>query len=166
MPITPKLSKFMFPSLNRKFFTRIMIVAAMAYIIFSHIMMPLRIQGFSMEPTYQNGRVNFCFMLWDWFEKPERGDVVFIRFAGRKVMLLKRIIAFEGETVEFRDGVLFLNGNKLYEPYIRLPCNWNMESKKVDINHLYVIGDNRSVPMDEHDFGQVSVQRIEGVPVW
>lgn len=119
-----------------------------------------------MEPTYHNGSINFYLRLRYLYSKPTRPHVVVIRFAGKKVMLLKRVVAVEGETVEFRQGKLFINGNVIDEPYVRFPCDWNLSPRLVEKNRVYVVGDNRNVPIEKHDFGQVSIDRIMGVPLW
>jgi len=72
-----------------------------------------------MEPIYRNGRFNFCWRPGNTGKKPDRFDIVIIRLAGRKVMLLKRVVAFGGETVEFRQGQLYINGKLLDEPYVK-----------------------------------------------
>ncbi len=66
-----------------------------------------------MEPTYRSRGINFCWRLRYLFSKPKRHDVVVVRFAGSKVMLLKRVVGLEGERVEFRDGKLFVNGSPI-----------------------------------------------------
>ncbi len=113
-----------------------------------------------------NGTFNFCFRLRYIFSNPERHDVVTIRLAGQKVMLLKRVVALEGDIVEFRNGKLFVNGKMTNEAYVRYPSDWNLPPRKVDKNHIYVVGDNRNVPIHIHQFGQTSVNRIIGVPLW
>ncbi|OPZ74051.1 MAG: hypothetical protein BWY82_00876 [Verrucomicrobia bacterium ADurb.Bin474] len=55
-----------------------------------------------------------------------------------------------------------MDGVAVTEPYVLLPCDWNLESRVVDPGHFYVIGDNRSVALDQHVFGQVSRGRITG----
>lgn len=92
--------------------------------------------------------------------------MVLVRFAGKNVMLLKRVVALEGETVEFRDGKLFVDGIELDEPYARYPCNWDLSPRQVKRGFVYVVGDNRNVPMEQHNFGQASLERILGVPLW
>jgi signal peptidase I len=113
-----------------------------------------------------NGDFNFCFRLRYIFSKPERHDVVAIRLAGKKVILLKRVVALEGEVVKIQKGALFVNEKKIDETYVHFPSNWNLSPRKVDKNHVYVIGDNRSVPIHVHHFGQTSIDRIIGVPLW
>ncbi len=156
------LKRFLFPKLTKRFFIRLTIIVASAYVVFGHICVPMRIAGLSMEPTYQNGGFAFYWRLKYLFSKPERGDVVTVSLAGRSIMYLKRIVAFEGEIVEFRDGKLFVNDEELNEPYIKKSCDWNQSPVKVEEGYLYVVGDNRSVPFGMHQCGQVEERRIKG----
>ncbi len=113
-----------------------------------------------------DGEFNFCFRFQYTLSSPEREDVVVIRLAGKKVMLLKRVVALEGDMVEFRKGELHVNGKNIVETYVRYPSNWNLPPRKVDKDHVYVVGDNRNVPIDMHQFGQTSMNRIIGAPLW
>ena len=113
-----------------------------------------------------NGGFNFCFRMRYICSKPERHDVVAIRLAGEKVILLKRVVALEGDIVEFRNGVLFVNKERIDERYVRYRSDWNLSPRKVNRNHVYVIGDNRDVPIRVHQFGQTSIERIIGAPLW
>ena len=81
-------------------------------------------------------------------------------------MLLKRVVASEGDTVEIKNGILLVNQTKVDEPYVRHPSDWNLALRRVDPGHVYVIGDNRSVPMHVHQFGQTPLNRIIGAPLW
>jgi signal peptidase I len=166
MAVNKKIRQFFFPSLTPKFLIRISSVALVAYLFFGHLCIPLVIKGFSMEPNYRDGSINFC---WKWhslFSKLTRHQVVAVRLAGTKVMLLKRVIAFEGERVEFRQGKLFVDEREIDEPYVRYPCNWNLPPRQVEKGCVYVVGDNRSMPIENHVFGQTSMKRIVGVPLW
>jgi signal peptidase I len=166
--MTPKnrLRQFFFPSITPKFLLRVVGVALSAYLVFSYVLIPIHIQGSSMEPTYHNGSINFCWTLSALFSKPQRHGVVAVRLAGHKVMLLKRVVALEGEWIEFRHGKLFVDGNTIEEPYVRYPCDWNLSSRQVEPGSVYVVGDNRSMPIGDHYFGQASIKRIVGVPLW
>ena len=166
MSLKTNFKHFFFPSITRQYLFRILFVAIFALIFFSFICLPFRIKGHSMEPTYMNGDFNFCFKLRYIFSKPERYDVVAIRLAGEKVILLKRVVALEGDVVEIQKGALYVNEKKIDETYVRNPSDWNLSPRKVDKSHVYVVGDNRSVPIDVHHFGQTSIDRIIGVPLW
>ena len=89
-----------------------------------------------------------------------------IRFAGNKAMLLKRVVALEGERVEFRHGKLFVDEKEIDEPYIRYLCVWELPPRKVEKDCVYVVGDNRDMPIEDHLFGQASMKRMVGVPLW
>ena len=119
-----------------------------------------------MEPTYHDGGFNFCSKLSYLFSKPRRFHVVAVRLAGDRVMLLKRVIALEDERVEFREGVLFVDSERVSEPYLRYPCHWNLTPRQVEKGCVYVVGDNRNMPMENHVFGQVEVKRVVGRVVW
>ena len=160
------LQKFLFPELTLKFFLRVSVIIITSVILFTYIFIPFRINGFSMTPTYKNGGFNFCFTLRYLFSSPKPFDVVTIRLAGSRVMLLKRIVATQGETVEFKNGYLYINGKKVGEPYVTRRQQWNLAPRLVKRNHVYVVGDNRNVPMKMHDFGQTPVYRIIGAPLW
>lgn len=161
-----RLSRFLFPSITKKFLIRITCVAVLAYLFFGHVCIPLFIQGHSMEPTYHSGGFNFCWRLKYHYSAPQRHDVVVIRMAGQKAMLLKRVVALGGERVEFRDGRLHVNGKEIEEPYVRYPCDWNLSPRQVEKDCVYVVGDNRGMPMENHYFGQTPAKRIMGVPLW
>lgn len=119
-----------------------------------------------MEPTYRDGSFNFCFRLQYLFSVPKRHDVVTIRLAGESVMLLKRVVGLPGDVVEFKNGRLLINGKPLKEPYLVSPSDWNLAPRSVKPGYIYVVGDNRSVPIQTHQFGQTPVKRIAGAPLW
>jgi signal peptidase I len=160
------IRNFLFPAINRKFLIRVAIVTISAWMIFTYLLIPFRVKGYSMAPTYGNGEVNFCWTLRYMFSPPKRYDIVTVRYAGTRVMLLKRVIALEGESLEFKDGRLYINGREIKEPYVKGKYDWNLPQRTVKPNHVYVAGDNRNVPMKTHDFGQADVNRIVGAPLW
>ncbi len=159
--------RFLLPPLNRAYLLRLAATAAIAWIFFGHICIPALINGDSMYPTYKNRAFLFCWRPRYWFAKPKHGDVVMLRIAGRKVMLLKRIVALPGDTVAFRKGVFLLNGEEPDVPWARpSECDWELEPRTVRPGHVYVVGDNRAMPMDQHEFGETAMARIAGAPVW
>ncbi len=166
MDLKQGVRKFLFPAFNRKFLIRVLIVAVCAHLFFAYICLPFQIRGRSMEPTYRDGGFNFCWRPRYLFSGPERFDVVAVRLAGKRVMLLKRVVALAGETIEFRDGKILVDGKEITEEYIRRPCDWNLPPRLVGENRVYVVGDNRDVDMERHDFGQTSINRIMGAPLW
>jgi signal peptidase I len=135
---------------------------AAAVIVFKFILLPIRVQGISMVPTYKNGGVNFVNRLAFLWHEPQRGDVVAIRYAGENVMLMKRVVGLPGETVAFEGGRLVIDGHVMYEPYVKLPCSWEVETKTMRPNEYYVVGDNRSMAPLDHEKGGAARERIVG----
>ncbi len=77
-------------------------------------------------------------------------------------MLLKRVVALEGETVEFRQGELYVDGKLIEEPYVRYRSNWQLPPRTIESGHVYVVGDNRGTPMARHKFGEINIDRVVG----
>lgn len=161
-----RLREFFFPKLTPIYFVRVALVSAVAYLFFAFVLTPFFVRGHSMEPTYEDGAFDFCFKARYLFSGPERGDVVGLKLAGERVILLKRVVGLGGDTVEFRQGRLFVDGREVAEPYVRGPCDWNLPPRRVENGCVYVVGDNRSMPMEGHDFGQTSENRVMGAPLW
>ena len=160
------VKKFFFPKLTRRYLLRLAVVSVVAIIVFKYVLIPFSVQGESMAPTYVTGSFNFCFTLRYLFSAPKPPDVVAVALAGTSVMLLKRVVATEGQSVAFRDGKLFVDDKPIYEPYVSGQSDWNILPAIVKPGHVYVIGDNRSVPAEKHNFGQTPVTRIAGAPLW
>jgi signal peptidase I len=129
------------------------------YFIFKFIVLPVRIEGNSMYPTYHDWGINFVNRLSYRHTLPQRGDVVGIRMAGPSVMLMKRIVGLPGETVAFDNGHLIVNGAEIPEPYMKnhsyAPY---MSPVTLGPNEYYVIGDNRP----NSDQGRIDRDRIMG----
>lgn len=77
-------------------------------------------------------------------------------------MLLKRVIGLPGEMLEFRQGILYINGKQVQEPYVQYHSSWNLPPRKIKAEHVYVVGDNRGTSMSRHRFGQVEIKRVLG----
>lgn len=162
MAISKKVKNFFFPSINRRYLRRLLFLGLSAYLIFSYLLIPLRIEGHSMEPTYHDGSFSFCWTMKYLYTEVERFDVVTVRYSGRSVMLLKRVVALPGDTLEFRKGLLYINGEQVEEPYVHHRSPWNLAPRKIEQGHVYVVGDNRGTKMSRHRFGQVKIDRIIG----
>lgn len=163
----PAILRFLFPRLTWPFFLRLAIIAAAAWFFFSQICLPARVNGDSMLPTYKTGDFLFCWTPAYHNTLPERGDVVMISYSGQQVMLLKRVVALPGDTVEFHNGKLLLNGGPADEPWTdSAACDWNQPPLTVAENCVYAVGDNRSMPIAEHLHGQVDLADLVGKPLF
>jgi signal peptidase I len=165
---------------------RIVVLAVVSFVVFGFILLPVRIHGPSMLPTYRNGRFNLVNRLAYLRHEPRRGDVVSIRISGSEysaagllhdllhfrldfvrlfrpsMMYMKRVVGLPGETIEFSRGKLLVNGRPLDEPYRHSPCDWERPPQKLGPGQYFVVGDNRSMLMEDHVFGAVDRSRIVG----
>ena len=141
---------------------RVAVLIFTCFVVFRFILLPARIEGISMLPTLKDRSVNFVNRLAYLWHEPRRGDIVGIRLAGPHVMYMKRIIGLPGETVAFVDGRVLINGEVLDEPYEKSPCDWNLPPVKLGPDEYFVVGDNRTMPSENHVFGKVGRDRIIG----
>src|SRR5882757_9527595 len=127
--------------------------------VFKLLVLPVRIEGNSMFPTYHDRGINFVNRLAYRHVTPQRGDVVGIRMAGPSIMLMKRIVGMPGETVAFEHGRLLIDGKQILEPYLEHPSPAPfLEPVTLGQNEYYVIGDNRM----NSDRGRIDRDRIMG----
>lgn len=145
-------------------FIRIVILVAVSVVVFKYVLLPIRVEGPSMLPTYRNGSVNFVNRLAYLYSEPKRGDVIAVRFTGPNMMLMKRVIGLPGETIEYVDGRVVVNGHFLAEPYLKNRCDWNVRPEHFQLgdDEYYVVGDNRSMPYELHEKGAARRERIMG----
>jgi signal peptidase I len=149
---------------------RAAVLAVVCVVVFKWMLLPVRVEGISMVPTYADRSVNFVNRLPYLWHEPRRGDVVGIRmnlppvnaWSTPHVMLLKRIIGLPGETISFVDGRVLVNGRTLDEPYEKRSCDWNTAPVTLGADEYFFVGDNRTMPKEDHTFGQAGRGRIVG----
>jgi signal peptidase I len=140
---------------------RLLIILAAVFVLFRIIFMPVRVTGISMSPTYEDGDMNFIRRTAYRASDPRRGDVVALRIEGE--LLLKRIIALPGESIGITNGVVFVGGSPLPEPYVkRRHPEWFVATTGLADDQYVVIGDNRGMPQYQHAFGLARREEILG----
>jgi signal peptidase I len=149
----------------RRTLIRILVLVAASFFVFRFILLPIRIFGISMLPTYRDNRFNLVNRWAYWRSPPQRGDIVSIQaFSGPSVMLLKRIVGLPGERVAFRQGIIYINGEPLDEPYVKNKrAPWNRKEVTLKADEYFIVGDNREMPdITMHELGEVRRSRIVG----
>ena len=97
------------------------------------------------------------------FHPPQRGDVVVFRFPLNPSRdFVKRVMALPGETVEIRQGVVFINGEPQEEPYVTHASKFIRAPVTLGPDEYYVLGDNRRASNDSRDWGPVPLENIVG----
>jgi signal peptidase I len=146
----------------RRTLIRVLVLVTVSYIVFGYVLLPVRGVGISMEPTIASGDLIFINRLAYRFRQPRRGDILAVRLAGRSVVYVKRLIALPGERLKFANGAVFINGVLLNEPYARKREDWSLPEVTLGPDDYFVVGDNRSMRMENHEMGTTPLTRLIG----
>jgi signal peptidase I len=124
-----------------------------------------RVQGTSMLPLLEDGERIIVNKFVYRFQPITRGDVVVFWYPrDPSVSFIKRVVAIPGDLVEIRGGVLYVNGNRVKEEYVRAPFK-DQESyppEEVKKGYYYVLGDHRNSSNDSRNWGEVPEKYIYG----
>jgi len=156
------INRIVFGKNPRRTAVRVLVLAAVSFVTFRWVLIPMRAEGISMSPAYESGSLHLVNRLAYVARRPGRGDVIAIRLAGPSVLYVKRIVALPGERLEIIDGEVHVNGAPLPEPYVRHRRAWNVPEVTMTSREYFVIGDNRGMLARDHEFGRVDVSRILG----
>jgi len=123
-----------------------------------------RVEGQSMEPNLHSEQRLVVEKLSYRFHGPQRFDIVVLKMPSQgEELLIKRVIGLPGETIEIRDGLVYVDGKPLEEPFTDDLTHAGQESIViVPPLHIYVMGDNRDRSNDSRSFGPVSIDNIVG----
>lgn len=162
-----------------------LLLAVLIFVGVRSIVLNFRVDGQSMEPNLQNGEMlivnrrayvhfNISWLPWeskssgDWypFGKPSRGDIiVFNPPTQHTEPYIKRIIGLPGEKISVHDGAVYINDQRLNEPYLTSATEWRgIATQDVTIpqGDVFVMGDNRNNSSDSRVFGPVQISSIIG----
>lgn len=139
------------------------ILAAALFILFQFVLGFSRVDGPSMLATLQDGDYVLYSRI---FSQVNRGDIISLSLPSGEYYV-KRVAAVAGDTVDIRDGKVYINGQPEDAPYAL--GNTLLESEtlsypyQVQPGHVFVLGDNRPESVDSRYFGEVSEKHITGV---
>src|SRR5712671_50493 len=124
----------------------LLIAIGLALIIIIFLYQPVKVEGTSMAPLLSDQERIFINKFVYRFEPIQRGDVVVFWYPlDRTKSFIKRVVGLGGETVEIRQGAVYVNGKVVPEPYV--PPQYEDLSDfgpvHVEKDHYFVMGDHR-----------------------
>lgn len=130
----------------------------------SWLVEPFTVSSDSMEPTISSGAVVVLFKPAAAAGWIRNGVVVAFTSPVDGRIVIKRVIAGEGQIVAIRDAELYVDGVAVAEPFVdlsRIDATY-FGPEKVPAGSVFVLGDNRGVSIDSRDFGAVPLTAIQG----
>jgi signal peptidase I len=119
---------------------------------------PIRVSGHSMESTLMDGEVRWSLRAWA-SHAPRRGEIWVVE--GPQGVSVKRVQGLPGDTVAWRGPDLWINGQRLDEPWVVHPER-SGEGRQVCGQGYLVLGDNRPESQDGRSWGPVPPQAMRG----
>ena len=133
----------------------ILIIIFIKKFVFTNVM----VHGVSMYDTLHDKDIMVLDIIGPKLTGYKRFDIVVVKTNNTKI--IKRIIGLPGETVEYKDNQLYINGKKVKDKYGTNETE-DIEKVKLGKNEYYVLGDNRQDSADSRIIGPVKKSKIMG----
>ena len=135
------------------------------FFLITFVAQAFRVQGTSMLPLLHDSERIIVNKFVYRFHPIERGDVVVFWYPrDPSVSFIKRVVGLPGDTVELRNGALFVNGRHTTEVYLKPQFRDDETRPPVQVSkgHYYVLGDHRNSSNDSRNWGEVPEKYIYG----
>ncbi len=163
----------------------VLVAICIVSIVNSKVLANVKVEQSSMDNTLHDGQHLIVNKLSYNFSEPKRGDIIiFLENCKKGTIiedsieniksvigkqsnpnrLVKRVIGVAGDEVDIKDGVVYLNNEKLDEPYAKgetISSDFKLPIT-VSEGKLFVLGDNRAVSRDSRKFGLIDCNQVEG----
>ena len=143
-------------------------VAVAAFIII-FLYQPVRVEGTSMLPVLEDQDRLFINKIAYRVGEIHQGDVVVFQYPGdHEKSYIKRVIALPGDRLRIDQGLVYVNGKLLPEPYVpsRFADDRSEPEMVLPPHEYFVMGDHRSISSDSREFGPVDRSLIYGKAVF
>ncbi len=153
----------------------IVIALSIFLIVYLFVASPHQVNGQSMVPNFQSGEYVLSDKVSYKLGQPKRGDIVVFHAPetancpkGTGCDFIKRLLGLPGETVEIKDNGIWINGQKLVEPYIpdtfqTLPGPYTRQGAiTLGQDEYFASGDNRPYSSDSRSWGPITKNDIVG----
>lgn len=138
----------------------VVVAVVLAYFVNHFIIVNAIVPSSSMETTIMTGDRVIGNRLAYSFSEPERGDIIIFKFPDDESKLyIKRLIGLPGETVEIKEGKVFVDGEALDEPYLTVTTEGTFGPYTVPEGHYFMLGDNRNNSADSRYWNNTYLAR-------
>jgi signal peptidase I len=142
-----------------------LVLALILFLAINAMSARVRVDGFSMRPTLEDGEFVLVSKMSYYFGAVQRGDIIVFHFPlDPKEELIKRVIGLPGDSISVRAGVVSVNGQILKEPYIASAPAYSGDWQVAE-GQLFVLGDNRNNSNDSKDWGLLPFDQVVGKAV-
>ncbi len=141
-------------------FTAVLLTAAF---VRAYIAEPVRVDGRSMLETLHDGEYVIVEKYPYLFDDPVRFDIVACFYPGDgQTLNVKRVLGLPGETIELRDGVLYVDGEYVAQDMLQHLSLDNLGPVTLAPGYYFVLGDNRPNSLDSRHVGPIARDAILG----
>jgi signal peptidase I, bacterial type len=142
-----------------------LVLAVILFLGINAISARVRVDGFSMRPTLEDGEFVLVSKMSYRFGEVDRGDIIVFHFPmNPEEELIKRVIGLPGDHINVQSGIVSVNGQVINEPYIASTPSYSGEWDVLD-GQLFVLGDNRNNSNDSKDWGLLPFEKVVGKAV-
>lgn len=141
----------------------------LALILRTFVVQAFWIPSGSMIPTLEPGDRVLVLKFWYSLPKvsPKRGQIAVFKYpVDPRRDFVKRIIGLPGDAVEIKQGMLYVNGSAIFEPYVKNMDTYNMDEIIVPDKSYFCLGDNRPNSQDGRFWGFVPSNFLRGPAVF
>ena len=173
--LTKEYLKQWFMTEGKEWAQSIIVALILTLIIRTFVIQAFKIPSGSMRPTLMEGDKLFVNKYTYRFHPPQRGDIIVFKYPeDPKKDFIKRLVAFEHETVENKDGKIYVEGKVLEDPstfgkfyyYNHDPFGGPGEKIQIPKDSYYVLGDNSANSTDSRFWGFVPKANLVGKAVF
>lgn len=136
------------------------IIIIVVLLIKHYIITPIKVNGNSMNNTLKDKDIMILDKISYRFQEIKRFDIVVVKKGND--YLIKRVIGLPGETVEYKNNKLYINGKNIDEKFIHEKTNDFIMEEKIPDDCYFVVGDNRPVSNDSRYIGVINKKDILG----
>ncbi|MGF3072788.1 signal peptidase I [Facklamia sp. P12945] len=137
---------------NKWFISLFIVLMMLRLFIFS----VYKVEGASMMNTFEQNDI----VIGSQITKIDRFDIVVFNVPEKKKKYIKRVIGLPGDTIEYIDNILYINGEKIDEPYLTDQVTQDLKVDSIPEGYLYCLGDNRKSSVDSRKIGLIPEKNL------